>query len=689
MLINCGQEVPPDISEFELQGDLEIELAAYEPMVILPVAITEDPRGRLWVVEMPGYMRDIDGNDEDLPDGRIVFLEDNDGDGLFDSRTVFLDSLLNPRAVLYVYGGILYTDGTALVWTALDGDDAGSKTVVDSLYVVGGNLEHQPNGLYYNLDNWIYSAKSTARYRRIDGNWQKEATSFRGQWGMSSDADGRLVYNHNATPLAGDLVLPNILLGNPYLTLRSNISELYTDDLRVYPSHAPSVNRGYIDGVLDSAGKVINYTSACAPHVFYGNGIGPEFYGTAFVCAPEGNLIAHYRLHPGVELSAERTLEGVDLIRSRDETFRPVNLHTGLDGALYIVDMRKGVIQHRAYMSEYLHDEIKRKELDKVYGLGRIYRLTSPEGVVQRPAFEPDSLIGLLSHENITVRLLAQRELIRIEDEVLSEQLLELTLDADNPTGQIHALWTLEGLGQISPELIERVMQTEPVDRVIRHLLSLVSVTDGNMTACPKLLETASSRADRRIDHLLAPLVGTDELRPFWVKMAEMYGDDPVIAEALVSGIPGSERRLLEQLGPGTDTLRAILRETIDNRESGASQLPEIYTEVFDDDRTSGLKVFRYYCASCHGMDGRGQKTVAPSLVESAVVNGPVTAIADMILHGMAAPSEEYTIPMPAYKNDPNLTNGKIVDLVSYLKSTYTDQWSLLTEEMVDSVRAN
>ena len=95
------------LKQFKLQPGFRIELVASEPMVESPVALQFDPDGRLWVVEMRGYMPNLDGMGEDKPVGRISILEDNDGDGRMDKKTVFLDGLVMPRALLLVRGGAL------------------------------------------------------------------------------------------------------------------------------------------------------------------------------------------------------------------------------------------------------------------------------------------------------------------------------------------------------------------------------------------------------------------------------------------------------------------------------------------------------------------------------------------------------------------------------------------------------
>ncbi|WP_129589617.1 hypothetical protein [Rubritalea profundi] len=84
----------------------------------------------------------------------------------------------------------------------------GKTIIVDKAYALGGNAEHKANGLLYGHDNWYYSAKSSARYRRINGTWVKQPTDFRGQWDISKDDWGRLYYNNNSTFLQGGSVLP-------------------------------------------------------------------------------------------------------------------------------------------------------------------------------------------------------------------------------------------------------------------------------------------------------------------------------------------------------------------------------------------------------------------------------------------------------------------------------------------------
>ena len=154
-----------ELKTIKVARGFHVELVAGDPLVQDPVAIAFDPDGRIWVAEMSGFMPDVDANGEDKPSGRIVILEDTDGDGKMDKRTVFADGLVLPRAISLVRGGVLVAEPPKL-WFMRDthGDGkADEKTVVASDYGNRLNPEHTANGLIRGLDNWIYSADCHAR----------------------------------------------------------------------------------------------------------------------------------------------------------------------------------------------------------------------------------------------------------------------------------------------------------------------------------------------------------------------------------------------------------------------------------------------------------------------------------------------------------------------------------------------
>ena len=255
-LISCKESTPmpetPDsparspeeeAKTFQLEPGFEIQLVAAEPLVESPVIIQFDEDGRLWVVEMRGYMNDMEGSEEKQPVGSVAILEDADGDGTMDKRTVYLDSLIMPRALgLFKNGALIAENNSLWITQDLDGDwQADSKTLLDSTYAANGIPEHSDNGFVRNVDNWYYSAKSSLRYRFRDGDWVRDSTEFRGQWGISQDDQGRLIYNYNWSQLHGDLVPANYLSRNKNHKSSTGIDHGLTIDRRIFPIRSNAI----------------------------------------------------------------------------------------------------------------------------------------------------------------------------------------------------------------------------------------------------------------------------------------------------------------------------------------------------------------------------------------------------------------------------------------------------------------
>src|SRR5690606_12896900 len=207
-----------------------LELVAHEPMVQNPVAISWDADGRLWVVEMVGYMPNVDGKGEDVRNGRVSILEDTDGDGRMDKSTLFLDGLQMPRAIMITHGGALIAEPPVL-WFARDTDGdlkADEKIEVLKGYAQQGPVEHTENGLLPGLDNWIYNAKSSKRMKfAFEGGkpvMTVDNNVSRGQWGITQDNYGRLYHNGNSSYLHADLIPADYLRRNPHFPVTTGKS---------------------------------------------------------------------------------------------------------------------------------------------------------------------------------------------------------------------------------------------------------------------------------------------------------------------------------------------------------------------------------------------------------------------------------------------------------------------------------
>lgn len=369
---------------FALPDGFRVELVASEPLIEAPVQAVFDEDGRLWVVEMRSYMRDADGKDERAPTGRISILVDDDGDGRMDRAVRFLDGLVLPRAVAPTRGGALVIAPPHVHFcTDTDGDlVADERVVVDS--GIGGlaSPEYGPNGLLWTLDGAFQCANHDVRYRFVNGAWAKERTAGGGQWGITKDELGFVYFNHNSDFLRGDRAPSHELARDPSSAPGPLANAAIAKDQATFPSRVtPGVNRAYRDGWLAN-GKLRRADAACAPLVFRSRAFGDEYDGDVFVCEPSGNLVKRMELaREGDFGAAARNAWGDrEFLTSTDERFRPVNLAEGPDGALYVVDMYRGILQHKNFVTTFLRRQIEARELAAPSDRGRIWRVVRTAG---------------------------------------------------------------------------------------------------------------------------------------------------------------------------------------------------------------------------------------------------------------------------------------------------------------------
>lgn len=695
------EEPEVSLADYQIEEGFELSVVAAEPFLEAPVAIDFDLQGRIWAAEMRGYMTNINGDGENLPSGTISILEDLDGDGVTDHSKIFLDGLVMPRALALVYGGLLYAEPPNLWFVEIENDKPGKKMLVDSLYADDGNVEHQPNGLMMNIDNWIYNAKSHFRYQRKNGKWLKEPTTYRGQWGITKDNVGRLYYNNNSVLLQGDFVLPNVLINNEFYQPKYGVGKSLTETQRVYPLHVTSVNRGYEKGVLDKDSMLLNATSACGPMIYRGGQFPKAYAENAFVCAPEVNLIKRIELSFDKLETTGTFQEEKEFLASTDEAFRPVNLFNGPDGAMYVVDMHRGIIQHGAYMSPYLRKHLEQKGLDKVIGMGRILKVKSnDQPLLEIPSLtnaSNASLIKLLQHENGWVRDKAQQLLIMrgTKDDV--DKLEELANNLDKPIAQLHALYVLEGLGELQFELVYNVAKnSEPI--VVAHALTLLSKmeAESKVDSLKELTQYLIEKENPTINLYLITALGNwsqnsgDIFLPLLQLLVEKQ-TNPIMFEALVSSLKGQEELFLA--GSTNQELNSMLSKAIESRKSNRKNWIFEKVSVEEDDRTRGMRFYKTICAACHGPGGAGIEGLAPPLRDSEYLTGSTKRLALIILHGLSGPvyvngkRYEFNSEMPGIATNAAMSDQHITDLMIYLSNAFGKSAREVNAEMIKELR--
>src|SRR3954470_6837841 len=270
---------------FFLPPGYHAELVASEPMVEDPILIDWDANGRMWVIEMIGYMQDLPATNERSPLGRISVLEDTNRDGKMDKKTVFMDGLVLPRALKVLDHGVLIGEPPHL-WLAQDtnGDLVADKRelIVDTYGQELGNIEHNANSLTWAMDNWMYTSEHNGYLRLKDGKFDYQPTLSRGQWGATQDDAGRIYRNTNEAALFVDLLPARYFTRNPNLGRTRGLYEsLQNDEVNtVWPLiSARGVNRGYQDGILGPDGRLAHFTSVCSPTVYRGDRLPAELYG--------------------------------------------------------------------------------------------------------------------------------------------------------------------------------------------------------------------------------------------------------------------------------------------------------------------------------------------------------------------------------------------------------------------------
>jgi len=680
------------ITKMRIEEGFEVKLVAAEPMVSMPVAMSFDAKGRMWVVEMNGYMPDSLGRGEDKPNGKVVILEDKNGDGIADTRKIFLDSLVMPRSICLIEDGILVATPPNLWYYKIKDDKPAGRTLVDSKFATEGNVEHQPNGLMRGLDNWIYNAKDNRRFRKRGEDWIIENTHFRGQWGVTQDDYGRLYYNDNSTNLIGDYFAPGFGAGNKSLRNVAGYNERTVPDNKVYPIRpTPGVNRGYVKGMLDDSLRLKEFTAACGPLIYRGNLFGDAYKWNAFVAEPSANLIKRNILtEDSFKVKGKQAYAQKEFLASVDERFRPVSLYNGPDGAMYVLDMYHGIIQHKTYVTPYLMKQFAMRNLSQPVGCGRIYKIV-PKGKKPKAVSipnDPAQQVALLGNPNGFIRDLTQQIMVDQKNRKAIPYLKAALKNTQNPMQVIHAMWVLEGLYALQTNEVTDLMQSG--NWVIRTQALAAAPSVINLSSYPAYVK-ALKQLLANGDEFAAPYIAyvANYIKPFneqeasqlLLDLARKYPDNSYVVDAIVSTLPmreeGFQQIIAQQLPDTNLKINKQLAKVINNfRSAQKNRDPEVIARAFP----KGAALFRSTCQTCHAPDGNGIKSLAPPLNKSEWVTGSLNKLIPIVMYGLTGPikvndhlyqSPEISADMPGVAYGEEISDEDIAQVLSFIRSSW------------------
>jgi putative membrane-bound dehydrogenase-like protein len=557
----------------------KVELVVAEPLVMDPIAFDWGADGKLWVVEMGDYPAGIDGQGK--AGGIIRFLEDSDDDGRYDKSTVFLSGLSFPTGVMPWRKGVIISAAPEVFYAEdRDGDGRADHRVTLLEGFARGNQQHRVNGFEYGLDNWVYGANGDSggmirsitrptmplnmrghdfRFRPDDGIL--ELIEGQTQFGRHRDDWGNWFGNNNPSWGWHYWMPERNAARNEHVAFASLRQPLanYRDSTRVFSISKPlqRFNWPNLVNTLTSANSLAPYRDDL---------FGPDFVSSIFISEPAHNLVHREQLVArGVTFDSQRVDDEKDreFLASTDNWFRPTMLKTGPDGALYIADMYRLVIEHTEYALPGMEKQIDvRAGSDR----GRIYRVF-PEGARLRKTPRLDrlsqsQLVTALDSPNGWQRDTAQRLLVHGQDKTIGSQLRTLLASAKNPKARLHALCTLEGLSHLTiADLQTGWSDSHPIVRAWAVRLSEGIAGQGDFSPMFAL----ASDQDMRVRFQLGLTLGEprwprDAAAQALARIASQGDLDTYMEAALLSSAPGCLELFVEALNAGNGTGQAARR---------------------------------------------------------------------------------------------------------------------------------
>lgn len=686
------------LAALHLKPGFTATLVASEPLVQDPVFVDWDASGRMWVVEMgdypfaPGEKTTTGelGQDKvsNLQTGRVKILEDTNNDGVYDKATLFLDGLHHPNGLAFWKGGVFIAANPDVLFAEdTNGDGKCDQKEPWFSGFTTGNPQHLVNGFAWGLDGWLYGANGdsggdivcakTGKKLALGANdfrfdphtGEFEIDAGRSQYGKWRDDWGNWFGNNNSV-LGWHYFLPlRYLARNPDLAVKS-IREVINNDKQVFPVSAP-VRR------FNWASATNTLTSGCSPMPYRDELFRDDGRNVMFICEPANNLVHREVLnYDGIAITSARhpADKESEFLASEDNWFRPAMARTGPDGALYVVDMYRQVLEH----PEWIPAEIV-KGLDIRAGedMGRIYRIapaTEPppikgsradfdinvkrdeigiqrareagekrgKPIIPEPPVLKDAsaLAWMLASANGWHRDTAQR-LILEQPKKADIKTLHIVADlAERPEGRVQALHTLAKLKALDTMQVINALDSSTIEE---RVCAIRCAEDCPWTEdLTRKLASLAADPSIRVRYQLALSVGNFPRSPRSTiadALRKQADKDSKITVALASSMQGRHSQ-----GTVTTTAsNAPVLPVITHHSADRQKVVRQYAAAtgLTGDKTRGHALYTAICSACHRLRNEGTE-IGPDL--GMVAGKPVEQIIESVLDPNRAVEQRYAV---------------------------------------------
>lgn len=673
------------LDKFTVADGYKVELFASEkefPDLANPVQMTFDTKGRLWVSVMPSYPHYKPGDPK--PNDKILILEDTDNDGKADKQTVFADSLHLPIGMEIAPEGVYLSQGTNfIILKDEDGDDYAEKREIllsgfddhDTHHNISAFVTDPSGAIYMGEGVFLHTnvetpygpvrATNGGFYRYNPARKRLERTAqlpIPNPWGIAFDDWGQNFFAETSGP-------------DVRWMMPGSVKSRYGEGNHKGPNLIEDAHRVRPTSGLEFVSSR-HFPDEVQGDLLINNTIG--FLG----------MKMHRMVEDGTGYDSEHRL---DLIKSSDGNFRPVDMEFAPDGSLYFVDWHNILVGH---MQHNARDPLR----DHVHG--RIYRITYPSRpLVTPPTIDGASIETLL--DNLKLPEFRARYATRIElrgrdtEEVLSKMKTWIDdLDENDPRYEHHlleGLWVSWGLNAVDQDLLKKLMNSE--DHRVRAAVARILRYTGHQVADQvDLLKKAAADPHGRVR--LEAIVAASWLdKEDGLAILEIANENPMddwMQKPFETSLAHLNDMSVKNLVINPDG-SVVFQQASEEAKATNSRLKGEELTLFQMGKAIYSK--EGFCITCHQPDGKGLSASGfPPLAGTKWVNGDEERFIKIVLNGLMGPIEvlgkEYPgqVPMTPYAG--MLNDKEVAAVITYVRNSFGNESSAVSPDKVKAVRA-